>query len=81
MSPFVCLGLPTVAVSLLGLWMAPVQAAALLVAPSLATNMAQCRGAHWRRLAALLWPAWLTLAIVTVMVSEMSKAPSFFSAH
>lgn len=32
------MGLPTVAVSLLGLWMAPAQAAALLVAPSLATN-------------------------------------------
>lgn len=75
------MGLPTVAVSLLGLWMAPVQAAALLVVPSLATNIAQCRGAHWRRLATMLWPAWLTLAIVTVMVPEMSKAPSPINAH
>lgn len=60
------MGLPTVAVSLLGLWMAPVQAAALLVAPSLATNVAQCLGPHWRRLVALLWPAWLALALVTI---------------
>jgi hypothetical protein len=56
------MGLPTVAVSLLGLWMAPGQAAALLVTPSLATNFAQCRGPNLRRLAAMLWPAWLTLA-------------------
>ena len=38
------MGLPTVAVSLLGLWMSPAQAATLLVAPSLITNIAQCRG-------------------------------------
>lgn len=38
------MGLPTVAVSLLGLWLAPAQATALLLAPSLATNVAQCRG-------------------------------------
>lgn len=60
------MGLPTVAVSLLGLWMAPAQAAALLVIPSLATNVAQCRGPHTRRLLARLWPAWLALAAVTV---------------
>ena len=44
------MGLPTVAVSLLGLVMLPAQAAALLVLPSLATNVAQCRGPHARRL-------------------------------
>jgi uncharacterized membrane protein YfcA len=32
------LGLPTVAIGLLGLWMAPAQAAALLVVPSIVTN-------------------------------------------
>lgn len=75
------MGLPTVAVSLLGLWMAPAQAAALLVAPSLATNVAQCRGPHWRRLMVMLWPAWLTLAIVTVWAPELSKTPSPINAH
>jgi len=66
------MGLPTVAVSLLGLWMAPVQAAALLVAPSLATNVAQCRGPHARRLAAMLWPAWVALFVFTVLAPEPS---------
>jgi uncharacterized membrane protein YfcA len=75
------MGLPTVAVSLLGLWMAPAQAAALLVAPSLATNVAQCRGAHWRRLLAMLWPAWLTLAVVTVWAPEISTEGSPIDAH
>lgn len=60
------MGLPTVAMSLLGLWMSPVQAATLLVIPSLATNVAQCRGPHLRPLAARLWPGWITIAIVTV---------------
>lgn len=73
------MGLPTVAVSLLGLWMAPLQAAALLLAPSLATNVAQCRGPHWRRLLALLWPAWLALAVVTVLAPAPGGAQS--AAH
>lgn len=60
------MGLPTVAMSLLGLWMAPVQAAALLIVPTLATNLAQCRGPHLRALAARLWPGWLAIAVVTV---------------
>jgi uncharacterized protein len=60
------MGLPTVAMSLLGLWMSPLQAAALLVVPSLATNVMQCRGPHLRRLVARLWPGWLALALVTV---------------
>jgi uncharacterized membrane protein YfcA len=75
------MGLPTVAVSLLGLWMAPVQAAALLVAPSLATNVAQCRGPHARRLLAMLWPAWLALAIVTVWAPEASGTASPIGAR
>lgn len=60
------MGLPTVAMSLLGLWMTPVQAAALLVVPSLATNVAQCRGPYLRQLAVRLWPGWLTIALVTI---------------
>ena len=65
------MGLPTVAVSLLGLWMAPAPAAALLVAPSLATNVAQCRGPHLRKLVLALWPVWLALAVVTVAAPRL----------
>jgi uncharacterized membrane protein YfcA len=72
------MGLPTVAVSLLGLWMAPMQAAALLVLPSLATNVAQCAGPHWRALIVRLWPAWLALAVVTI---GWPQAPSASGAQ
>lgn len=74
------MGLPTVAMSLLGLWMAPVQAAALLVFPSLATNVAQCRGAYLRRLAVLLWPGWLAIAVVTIAAPGFGGAASTGSA-
>lgn len=60
------MGLPTVAMSLLGLWMPATQAAALLVAPSLATNLAQCRGPHGRALVRKLWPLWLGLSVATI---------------
>jgi uncharacterized membrane protein YfcA len=75
------MGLPTVAVSLLGLWMAPAQAAALLVGPSLATNVAQCLGPHWRRLLNGLWPAWLALAAVTVWAPGVGQAQPPVDAH
>lgn len=74
------MGLPTVAMSLLGLWMAPVQAAALLVVPSLATNVAQCRGAHLRRLAVRLWPGWLAIAVVTIAAPGFGGSASTESA-
>jgi uncharacterized membrane protein YfcA len=64
------MGLPTVAVSLLGLWMTPLQAAALLVTPSLLTNIAQCLGPALRPLAWRLWPAWLALAAAIVWMPE-----------
>ncbi|RZJ15749.1 MAG: sulfite exporter TauE/SafE family protein [Acidovorax sp.] len=70
------MGLPTVAMSLLGLWMVPVQAAALLVVPSLATNVAQCRGPHLRMLATRLWPGWVAIFIVTVAAPEWSSTAS-----
>ena len=60
------MGLPTVAMSMLGLWMTPVQATAMLVVPSLATNVAQCRGPHLRSLVARLWPGWMAIAVFTV---------------
>lgn len=59
------MGLPTVAMSLLGLWMPATQAAALLVAPSLVTNLAQCQGPHARDLIGRLWPMWLGLTTAT----------------
>ncbi|CAN5731360.1 sulfite exporter TauE/SafE family protein [soil metagenome] len=70
------MGLPTVAMSLLGLWMTPVQAAALLIVPSLATNAAQCRGSHLRSLTGRLWPGWLAITIVTVTAPELGNAAS-----
>lgn len=66
------MGLPTVAVSLLGLWMAPAEAAALLVLPALATNVAQCRGPHLRALATALWPAWGALVAATLALPAPS---------
>lgn len=74
------MGLPTVAMSLLGLWMTPVQAAAMLVIPSLATNVAQCRGPHLRKLAARLWPGWTTMAIVTIAAPGFGGTESTQSA-
>jgi uncharacterized membrane protein YfcA len=74
------MGLPTLAMSLLGLWMPPVQAAAMLVVPSLVTNVAQCRGPHLRRLAARLWPGWLTIAIVTIAAPGFGGTASTESA-
>lgn len=72
------MGLPTVAVSLLGLWLPPGQAAALLVLPSLATNLAQCRGPHLRSLTVTLWPAWLAMALLTLVAPGLGdQAPTF----
>ena len=75
------MGLPTVAMSLLGLWMTPVQAAALLVVPSLVTNVAQCRGAHLRPLAVRLWPGWLAIALVTIAAPGFGGTASTESAE
>lgn len=67
------LGLPTVAVGLLGLVMPPVQAAALLVAPSMVTNVVQLMsGPRFGQLVLRLWPmlagivagTWVVAAIV-----------------
>ncbi|MBL8350844.1 MAG: sulfite exporter TauE/SafE family protein [Burkholderiaceae bacterium] len=74
------MGLPTVAMSLLGLWMTPVQAAAMLVVPSLATNVAQCHGPHLRRLAVRLWPGWLAIAVVTIAAPGFGGTASTESA-
>jgi uncharacterized membrane protein YfcA len=57
------LGLPTVGVSLLGLAMAPSAAAALIVLPSLATNIAQCVGDHTRALLRRFGALWAAILI------------------
>lgn len=75
------MGLPTVAASLLGLWMAPLEAAALLVAPALVTNVAQCRGPNGRQLAAQLWPAWLTLFVVTAWAPDVGTLSAALRPH
>jgi uncharacterized membrane protein YfcA len=60
------MGLPTLAMALLSLRLAPVQAAALMLLPSLATNIAQCLGPHARTLFKRLWPLWLGLVAACV---------------
>jgi len=60
------LGLPTVAIGLLSLVMMPVQAAALLVVPSLVTNVWQlAAGPRFRPLVRRLWPMMLAICAGT----------------
>lgn len=60
------LGLPTVAVGVLGLALSPAQAAALLVVPSLVTNVWQCAfGARLILLLRRLWPMLLGIVVGT----------------
>lgn len=64
------LGLPTVAMGLLGLAMSPAQAAALLVVPSTVTNLWQlAAGGHLRALLRRLWPMQLMIFIGTLLGS------------
>ncbi|MGG5887302.1 sulfite exporter TauE/SafE family protein [Falsiroseomonas sp. HC035] len=55
------LGLPTIAIGVLALVMPPAEAAALLVLPSLATNVMQASGPALRPLLRRLWPMLLML--------------------
>ncbi|GAB7532681.1 sulfite exporter TauE/SafE family protein [Pseudomonas sp. 3A(2025)] len=60
------LGLPTVAMGLLGLAMSPAQAAALLIIPSTVTNVWQlANGGQLRGLLGRLWPMLLMIAVGT----------------
>jgi hypothetical protein len=60
------LGLPTVGIGLLGLVMTPAQAAAVLIVPSLVTNVWQCvAGGGLLALARRLWPLLAGLCIGT----------------
>jgi uncharacterized protein len=61
------MGLPTVSIGLLGLIMAPADAAALLVVPSLITNVWQFTATPGRAKAAKrLWPFLLMVSLTTV---------------
>ena len=60
------MGLPTFSIALLGLFMPTATAAALMLLPSLLTNVAQCTGPHARALVRRLWPMWLLLLVATV---------------
>lgn len=60
------LGLPTVAMGLLGLAMAPSQAAALLIIPATLTNLWQLSfGGHLKSLLKRLWPVLLMIFLGT----------------
>jgi uncharacterized membrane protein YfcA len=64
------MGLPTVAMGLLGVMMLPTQAAALLLIPSTLTNFWQlATGGHLRGLWVRLWPLLLTIVIGTMIGS------------
>jgi uncharacterized membrane protein YfcA len=59
------MGLATIAMALLSLFMPPAHAAMLMVVPSLATNLAQCIGKQWSNVIKRFWAMWLALGILT----------------
>ena len=66
------MGLPTVAMSLLGLVMSPASAAALLVLPSFITNVWQCfAGPSMLALLRRLWSMMLTIVLGTLWGSTL----------
>ncbi|AJG24937.1 sulfite exporter TauE/SafE family protein [Cupriavidus basilensis] len=66
------LGLPTVAVGLLGLAMPPAQAAALLVAPSMVTNVVQLyTGPRLGELARRMWPLLAAICVGTWLAAAL----------
>lgn len=71
------MGLPTVAMGLLGLVMPVAQAASLLAVPSLATNVWQAaQGAHLRALMLRLWPLQLGVVLGVAAGSGFMQAGS-----
>jgi len=60
------MGLPTIAIALLSLFMPVGQAALLMVLPALTTNITQCFGEHWRGLIRKFGLMWLMIAVVTL---------------
>src|SRR3954451_5479349 len=71
------LGLPTVAMGLLGLAMPPVEAAALLLVPSLVTNVWQLlAGPRFGALLRRLWPMMLGVVVGTLAGSGVIASPA-----
>jgi len=69
------MGLPTFAMGLLGLWMLPAQAAALLVVPSLVTNVLQyLAGSNRLLLLRRTWPMLLLICIATFAATGLITA-------
>lgn len=60
------LGLPTIGMGLLALAMTPAQAAAVLILPSLVTNVVQAAGPALRALIARLWPMLMGVVFGTL---------------
>ncbi len=74
---FLGMGLPTVAMGLLGLMMPVAESAALLFLPSLLTNLWQmARGDHLQALARRLWPMLAGVCAGTWMGSGWMSAPA-----
>lgn len=66
------MGLPTVTMGVLGAILSPVAAAALLIAPSLVTNVWQLlAGANLGRLGARLWPMMAAIAVGTIAATSL----------
>jgi uncharacterized membrane protein YfcA len=75
------LGLPTISIGLLALIMPPAEAAALMILPSLVTNVAQASGPHLPALLRRFWPMLLgvvagTLAGGIVIASGAAALPA-----
>lgn len=71
------LGLPTVAMGLLGLVLAPAEAAALLIVPSLVTNVWQlAAGPAFAPLLVRLWPMMLGVGLGTWAGGDLLAGPA-----
>jgi hypothetical protein len=71
------LGLPTIAMGLLAVMMPPAEAAALLVVPSLVTNLWQMfDGPNFARLVERLWPLWLAVIAATLAGAGWLTGPN-----
>jgi uncharacterized membrane protein YfcA len=70
------MGLPTITLGLLALAITPVEAAALLIVPSLVTNFWQMlAGGRFRALCERLWPFLLMLVPSTVLAAGLLTGP------
>ena len=76
------LGLPTVAMGLLSLFMPPAAAAAILLLPSFVTNVWQLsEGPRLPGLVRRLWPTLLTIFVSTVAASSVIADGAFTGAN